>query len=119
VAPIGGEVTEALDEWVYYLKHNEVLASFRAKGMQQIAQQLAYDALPPKLQLEYDKELDRLRGLNVAVESAKMEGMELGRAEGARSKALETARNFKALGILSAEQIARATGLTTEEIAAL
>jgi predicted transposase/invertase (TIGR01784 family) len=67
------------------------------------------------LQLEYDKELDRLRGLNVAVESAKMEG----RAEGAREATLASARNFKALGVLTTEQIAQATGLSVEEVAAL
>jgi hypothetical protein len=130
VAHFGDEVKEALDEWVYYLKHNEVLASFRAKGMQQIAQQLAYDALPPKLQLEYDKEQDRLRGLNVAVESAKMEGRELGiaegriegraegRAEGARAEKLVFARKLKDKG-MSAWEVADLTELTVSEVEAL
>ena len=46
-------------------------------------------------------------------------GREEGRVEGAYDKAVSTARNFLAMGLLSVEQIAQGTGLTVEEVAAL
>ena len=42
-----------------------------------------------------------------------------GRIEEAYDKAVSTARNFLAMGLLSVEQIAQGTGLTVEEVAAL
>ena len=46
------------------------------------------------------------------------EGKSLGLAEGSRQKALETARNLLVIG-LSIENIAKATGLTVQEVETL
>ena len=46
------------------------------------------------------------------------EGKSLGLAEGSRQKALETAKNLLQFG-LSIENIAQATGLSREEVAAI
>jgi predicted transposase/invertase (TIGR01784 family) len=46
------------------------------------------------------------------------EGMAKGRAEGRAEGIVDTARNLKAMG-LSLADISKATGLTTDEIAAL
>lgn len=48
----------------------------------------------------------------------KLEGKAEGRAEGARQKALETAKNLRQFG-LSSENIAKATGLSIQEVQAL
>ena len=42
-----------------------------------------------------------------------------GRAEGIYDKAVTTARNFLAMGVLSIEQIAQGTGLSVDEVADL
>jgi len=47
------------------------------------------------------------------------EGKEDGREEGIKKGKIETARNLKALGVLTAEEIASATGLSLEEVKAL
>ena len=44
------------------------------------------------------------------------EGEQKGRAEGRAEANVETARNLKSMGLLSAEQIAEVTGIAVEEI---
>lgn len=51
-----------------------------------------------------------------AKKAGKKEGLKLGIAQGAHEKAVETARNFLALGVNTIEQIAQATGLPLEEV---
>ena len=48
-----------------------------------------------------------------------MRGRNEGRSEGEAAKARSTARNLLAMGVLTREQIAAATGLSTEDIARL
>ena len=55
---------------------------------------------------------------SAGVERGLAEGKSLGLAEGSRQKALETARNLLAIG-LSIESIAKATGLTVQEVETL
>ena len=56
-----------------------------------------------------------MKGERAGMEKGRAEG----RAEGEQAKALETARNLKAMNVLSIEQIAGATGLTPKEIESL
>jgi predicted transposase/invertase (TIGR01784 family) len=119
----GEEAKTAIEEWVYYLKKSIIKDSFTAKGMDAAKERWGYYNLPPELQRAYRKEKDRIRGLDGVVEASWdkgfAKGVADGKAEGARSKAVETARTLKALGKLSAEEIAQATGLPAEEIVAL
>ena len=55
----------------------------------------------------------------VALKESREEGRAEGREEGAYDKAVATARNLLAMGLLSVEQIAQGTGLTVEEVASL
>ena len=54
-----------------------------------------------------------------AILELKQEGEAKGREEGAYDKAVATARNLLAMGLLSVEQIAQGTGLSVEEVASL
>ena len=60
-------------------------------------------------------EFDREEYLNMV----RTEEYEEGKAEGAYDKAVATAKNFIAMGVLTIEQIAQGTGLSVEEVAAL
>ena len=67
---------------------------------------------------QYDESLRHYRDTLVVMEGQYLEGEAKGRAEGEKKKALDIARNLKAMG-LSIDDIARASGLTTDEVAAL
>ena len=47
------------------------------------------------------------------------DGLEKGLEEGAKQKAVEAARNFLKMNIVTVEQIASAVGLSVEEVKAL
>ena len=72
--------------------------------------------------LAYDHALKRYRDTFNAMTGAELkgraEGLAKGRAEGERDKAMESALRMKADG-MTAELIAKYTGLTAEEIQAL
>ena len=57
-------------------------------------------------------------GLELGLSEGEARGKSLGLAEGSRQKALETAKNLLGIG-LSIENIAKATGLSQEEVEAL
>ena len=57
-------------------------------------------------------------GKSLGLAEGEARGKSLGLAEGSRQKALETARNLLVIG-LSIENIAKATGLTVEEVETL
>jgi predicted transposase/invertase (TIGR01784 family) len=128
------DATTDIEEWVYYLKKDEIKDSFKAKGMEQAKERWGYYNLSPELRRDYRKEKDRIRGLDGVVEASwdkgfakgeatgkaagRAEGREEGRAEGARSEKLANARNLKLAGV-ALDVIAQATGLTVSEVEAL
>ena len=68
--------------------------------------------------LEYDHALKRYRDTLNAMTGAELKGIEKGRAEGEKNKAIESARIMKA-DKLPIEIISKYTGLTAEEIKVL
>ena len=66
---------------------------------------------------QYHQELHD-RDIRSGLHAAEQKGVEKGRAEGERNKAIETARNFLKMG-LTIQQIAQGTGLSEEEISSL
>lgn len=40
--------SSTLDEWIYYLENNELPAQYKAKGLQQVAEQLKFDDMSPQ-----------------------------------------------------------------------
>ena len=57
--------------------------------------------------------------LEIEKKYAYREGESKGRIEGAKQHALETARNFLNMKVLTIEQIAKGTGLSKQEVEAL
>jgi hypothetical protein len=52
---------DGLDEWIYFLKTDEVLSNFRAKGLREAKKELDILKLPEKDRKEYEKHIDELR----------------------------------------------------------
>jgi hypothetical protein len=63
----------ALDEWIYYLKNDEVLDHFTAKGLPEVREKLAYDKLSPEEQRRYDKECRNKLSWDSVIETVKGE----------------------------------------------
>lgn len=128
---------DTLDEWIYYLKNDEVLNNSKAKGLKEVAEYLKIQNLPEAEQNAYFKHIENKRIERSVIDTAVMDGIDIGRAEGReegkaegiaeeraraeeekRQLVLQTARNLKNLG-LSNEQIAIATGLPVTTIETL
>ena len=114
---------DSLDEWVYYLKNNEVPGNAQAKGLKEVRELLRIQSLNPTEQRAYYRDMENTRLTLSLFETARIEGRDEGRKEG-RKEGIEegkreTARNLKKLGVLTARQIADATGLTEDEVSRL
>ena len=64
---------------------------------------------------EYEDSLKAYRDIKNSLDTAKREGIEIGRAEGEQSKAIDIAKNLKSMG-LSIADINNATGLSEDDI---
>ena len=73
------------------------------------------DVSTEKSSLERERKEGRAEGL----EKGRAEGLEQGRAEGQKQKAIAIARNLKAIGTMTIEQIAEVTQLSLDEISNL
>ncbi len=116
-----------LDEWVYFLKNEEIKDEFKARGLQKARKALSLLSLPEKERLAYARYQDDLRYQASLIESnyglgrlegreeGLKEGKEEGREEGEKLKALEVASKMKLKGALLAD-IMEFTGLTREEV---
>lgn len=115
-------INEPLDEWIYFLKNNEVLESFKAKGMGAVREKLAVSNLPDDDRRKYNKFLDNLHWEASVAETAKIEEAEriaekIEEAENKakKEKAIEIAIQLIKLNLPS-DQISMATGLSEKEI---
>ena len=73
---------DTLDEWIYFLKHEEVKDNFKAKGLKEALKTLDVLKMKPDEKREYEqyqKELHRAASL---YQSTYMLGKEEGREEG-------------------------------------
>jgi predicted transposase/invertase (TIGR01784 family) len=94
------------DEWIYFLKTDEVKKEFSAKGLEEAKDKLDYMKLSSEEQAEYDRKMNKRSSFNSAMDTARMEGKFEGKAE----EKLEIARQMKAKG-LDAALISEITGL--------
>ena len=105
------ECENQFERWIYILKNMEILERMPWAAQNAVFQRLAEVAEVSKLskkdRLAYDHALKRYRDTYNALTGAEQKG----RAEGH----LDVAKNLKVMG-LSDEDIARATGLSLEEI---
>ena len=101
-----------LDEWVYYLKNNQVPEGAKAQGLKEVEEYLKVQQLNESDQTDYYRHLENDRLAISLLDTARIEGRSEGKLEGK----IETARNLKKLGILTNEQIAQVTGLSLAEV---
>ena len=121
------ECENHFERWIYILKNMEILERMPWAAQNAVFQRLAEVAEVSKLskkdRLAYDHALKRYRDTYNAITGAEQkgraegraEGRVEGRAEGEHDKALDVAKNLKGMG-LSDEDIARATGLSQDDI---
>ena len=118
--------TTPLDEWISFLKTGEIPDDATADGLPEAREQLRRDKLSPEELAAYKRHLEAERYQRSVIKTGRIEGLEEGRKEGLeeglekgkKEGIIQTARNLKSLN-LPPDIIARATGLTTEEIAEL
>ena len=122
---------DTLDEWIYFLKNEEIRDDFSAKGLKKAKQELDIMKLSDEERRAYSRYQDNLHyqasmaestwtagmmeGEKKGIEKGRKKGMQEGEEKGRRSVAL----NLLQSGVLNIEKIAEMTGLTLEEIQGL
>ncbi len=101
------EVHDALDEWIYMLKHSEVRPEFGAKNIQKASEKLRIMNLDEHQRKAYDRYLDNL--------SYHKSVLWFSREEGRQEERLAVARKALDQG-LDIQTISALTGLTHEDI---
>jgi len=109
---------DSLDEWIYFLKNEEIKENFKAKGLIKAKQELDILKLPEQERLAYEKHQDDLHYQASMVESSYTigvkKGVKQGIEQGEKQKAIEIAKNL--IDVLDSKNIALKTGLTEKEI---
>lgn len=100
-----------LDEWIYFLKNEEIKEDFKAKGLKKAKQELDILKLSEEERTAYQKYRDDLHYQASMVEST----YTIGEKKGRKTVAL----NLISAGLLDIENIAKVTGLNIEEVRAL
>ncbi|MEL6722501.1 MAG: hypothetical protein AAFP10_04675 [Pseudomonadota bacterium] len=116
-----------MDEWVYFLKNEEIKEDFRAKGLKKAKQALDILKLPETERLAYERYRDDLHyqasmvesSYTVGIQKGIKKGREQGRKEGRKERNIEIAVSLLAAGILDIQAIAEITELTLKEVEAL
>lgn len=101
---------DTLDQWIYYLKNNEIKDEFTAKGISKAKELWRVDSLPEDEQRSYSQHLKDLRNVASRILTLKEDAKD-------RLK-LEIAKSFKDNGV-DVETIMKSTGLTRGEIEGL
>ncbi|KAA6344242.1 hypothetical protein EZS27_008135, partial [termite gut metagenome] len=109
---------DPLDEWIYYLKNDQIKSDFKAPGLDKAREVLEYDLLTPEEKRTYDRALDAALGRESALYTAKEEGIEEGIEKGKMEGRIEIVLNAHRSG-LTLEVIGTITGLPQEEIQAI
>ncbi len=107
VGKFSDEIHEAIDEWIYMLKHNEIKPEFTAKNIQTASEKLRVMNLDEAQRKAYDQFLN-----NQSYQSSMLWSS---REEGKREGKEDTARTMLADGV-SVEQIMKYTGLRRDEV---
>jgi len=72
----------ALDEWIYFLKHNAIKPEFHAKNIDKARQKLTLLNMTEKERKRYEKYIDAMLVEQDVMETALKEGIAKGKAEG-------------------------------------
>ena len=129
---------DRLDEWVYFLKNEEIKEEFSAKGLQRAKELFDVMRLSESERMAYEYFIEDMRyqrsmfkssygsghrdgkkeGREEGREEGRKEGREKGREEGRKEEVIEMARNMKRHQEPVAK-IVRYTGLSIEEVESL
>lgn len=119
---------DSLDEWIYFLKNEEIKENFKAKGLVKAKQELDILKLPEQERLAYEKYQDNLHyqasmvessytiGVKKGVKQGIEQGIEQGTMRGEEQKAIKIAKNLLAQGNFDQETIAEMTELSVEDV---
>ena len=118
--------TTPLEEWIDYLKDGNIKEGTTTPGLAEAKEKLQYLQMTDQERKAYDRHLDNIMVQKDILETKMIEGLEQGRlegraegrAEGRTEGLIEAARNLKSMG-LPIEAIAKATGLSPQELAEL
>jgi len=107
-----------IDEWIYFLKTEEIQDNFKAKGLEKAKEKLDMLKLTYEEKLKYQRKVENkmleISLLDSAKIEGKIEGEQVGIEKGEKLAKIEIAKNL--LDILDIETIAKKTGLTIKEI---
>ncbi|MCI5197162.1 MAG: Rpn family recombination-promoting nuclease/putative transposase [Candidatus Electrothrix sp. AW5] len=103
---------DTLDEWIYFLKNEEIKGDFKAKGLEKAKQELDILKLSDEERRAYERYQDDLHYQASMLESSYTIGVK----KGEDKKALQIAMNLIKKGVLDAQEIAEITELPVEEI---
>ncbi|MCP4701287.1 MAG: Rpn family recombination-promoting nuclease/putative transposase [Gammaproteobacteria bacterium] len=110
---------DSLDEWIYFLKNEEIKDDFTAKGLNQAKETLDVLKMNREERQAYENHQKQLHHEASLYESTyvlgKEEGREEGREEGIEEGILLTAKNMRQAGI-PIQTIGDVTGLSIEQI---
>ena len=106
---------DTLDEWIYFLKKDEIKDEFKAKGLKEAKRQLDILKLSEEERKEYEKYIEQQRyERNLIVSNYKV-GEIQGKAEGKIEQQIAMAKKCLQKRMI-VEEIADLTGLPIEEI---
>lgn len=122
--------TTPLDEWIEYLKSGKIRPDTSVKGLREAREKLLYVSMDEAERRAYDRHLEDIMYEKDVLLTAKLEGIEEGRAEGReegraegreegiRAEKLLLASRMKEAGI-DITQISAITGLSANEVASV
>lgn len=111
-------INEPLDEWIYFFKNNEVLDTFKAKGMKAVREKMIVNNLPDDEKKKYDRFLDNLHTEASIADTVRIEQEEKIKEEREKAeirRTIQIALNLIKLGLNNA-QISQVTGLKEAEV---
>ncbi len=103
---------DALDEWIYFIKNEEIKDNFHAKGLKEAKEKLDVLKMETAERNDYELHQKDLHHETSLYQSSYVIGLEEGIEKGKKL----TAKNLLKLGTLNHEQIAQITGLSIEQI---
>ena len=110
---------DTLDEWINFLKNEEIPDNPKAKGLLRAKETLDYLKMDEKERIEYESYLTSLHDQASAYESTyvsgKIDGLKEGIEKGKKEEKIEIARNLIKAGV-DIETIKSSTGLNDEEL---
>lgn len=109
---------DPLDEWIYYLKNNEIKENFSAKGIEEAKERWRVDNLPEDERISYLKHIDNLHYSASMSWSVNIDAEEKIRTEERIKEKSLIAKRLK-IKKIDIKTIAEITGLSEDEIESL